>query len=279
MDTGSSFKNNLIEDSTLERPHLLGPGSHLPNQSGLHMPSIDVDPTAMPTPGPMRHADYSSPAVAIVGTSFASPAVLGIAIQALQYEGLFSSLAYPQVNKAVLLASTRDANADGRIGKAATWSANAPTQDAEDGAGQINIPNLASILSNNTYAQIPLQNSSFSSCGTGCRKYTVTTLNVQAAKSFRAALAWHSCMINEGSTPILNNDLDLVLVCGGTVCPGTLTSNTITSELEMLERSTCAGAQKGDVAACSLEIRIKDGVALQSCGSTTFERVGVAWRN
>ncbi len=271
---GSSFLNDLAFDSTLERPHLLGPGAHQPNISGLHMPAIDVAPGS----SLMRHADYSAPAQAITGTSFAAPAVLSIAIQALHHEGLFSSMAHPQVNKAVLMAATRDANVDGTIGKSTTWSANAPTLDAEDGAGQINIATLSSILTNNSYLQLNLQDSSFTSCGAGCRKYTVTTQLVGASNSFRAALAWHSCMINEGDLPVLNNDLDLALACSGPPCPGTIISNTVTSETEMLERNSCVGQPKTAVATCSLEIRIKNGASLQPCGSTTFERVGIAWR-
>lgn len=70
---------------------------------------------------------------------------------------------------------------------------------------------------------------------------------------------------------------DLALVCTGTACPGTMISDTVVSELEMLHRPFC-NAPRGSSATCSLEIRIKNGATLQPCGSTTTERVGVAWR-
>jgi hypothetical protein len=117
----------------------------------------------------------------ISGTSFAAPTVLSVAIQALHYEGLFSSLVFPMVNKAVLMTSTRDANADGPIGKSNRWSANAPTLEGEDGAGQINFQYLASILSNNTYFFHNLSDSDFVSCGASCRKYTIANLTVPSA--------------------------------------------------------------------------------------------------
>jgi hypothetical protein len=72
--------------------------------------------------------------------------------------------------------------------------------------------------------------------------------------------------------------LDLALVCTGTACPGTLMSNTVVSELEMFERQVCVGAPKSATASCSLQVRIKNGATLQACGSTTTERIGVAWR-
>lgn len=277
-DAGSSFVNPTSLPG-LERPHLLGPGSHQFNTSGLHLPDIEVD-ALPPMAGPpsMRHADYTPPPngpAVIAGTSFAAPTVLSVAIQALHFEGLFSSLVFPMVNKAILMAATRDANADGAVGKSTSWSS---TPDSEDGGGQINFGFLSSILSNNTYHFTNLADANFVSCGTGCRKYTVTTLTVQAARRVRAALAWQSCMTSEGSTPVLNNDLDLVLSCTGTVCPGVLQSNTAVSELEMLERQVCVGAPKAATATCSLEVRIKNGAPLLPCGSTTTERIGVAWR-
>jgi hypothetical protein len=273
LGVGSSHLNDTAFDSTLERPHLLGPSTHQPVPSGLHMPAIDSTPGT----SPMRHANYASPASAIFGTSFAAPSVLGIAVQAHQFEGWFSNLVYPMVNKAVLLASTRDANADGSIGKTTTWSGNAPTQDGEDGAGQIDLAALKSMLTDNRYFSADLADSSFVSCGTGCRKKVVTTLTVSPTKKLRAALAWQACMVEQTDVPVMNNDLDLVLVCTGAACPGTISSNTVSSEVEMLERQRCAGASKVSVS-CSLEIRIKNGATLQACGSTATERVGVAWR-
>ncbi len=277
-DTASSFINpNGFGD--LERPHLLGPSSHSPGGvgqlfSGLHLPAIDVGVGS----SLMRHDDYTITPVAIVGTSFASPTVLSAAMQALQYKGLFSSLVFPMVNKAVLLAATVDANADGPVGKANTWSANAPTLDSEDGAGQINLLHLASILTNNTYFFSNAADSNFSSCGTNCRKYAVASFTISAAKRVRAVLAWQTCTSGPSPTSFMNNDLDLALVCTGTACPGTLISNTVSSETEMFERQVCSGAQKSATASCTLEVRIKNGVPLNACGSTATERIGVAWR-
>lgn len=95
---------------------------------------------------------------------------------------------------------------------------------------------------------------------------------------FRTVLAWQSCMIQESDpqTPMLNNDLDLALNCGSPlqVCGGTMLSNTTSSEIEMFERPGCTYSRS-----CSLEIRIKNGMPLNACGSTTTERVGVAWRS
>jgi hypothetical protein len=274
-DAGSSFLNPPFA-LDLERPHLLGPGNHQFDSSGLHLPAIDVDLGS----SVMRHDDYEPPpAVSVIaGTSFAAPTVLSAAVQALQFEGLFSSIVHPMVNKAILMASTRDANADGPIGKGLTWSANAPNLDGEDGGGQINFQFLTSILTNNTYFFANLVDGNFVSCGASCRKYTIATLSVPAAKRVRAALAWQSCMTAEGSTPVLTNNLDLALACTGMVCPGTLLSNSVPSELEMLERQSCAGASKGAIATCTLEVRIANGASLQPCGSTTSERIGVAWR-
>jgi hypothetical protein len=271
---GSSFLNDTGFDSTLERPHLLGPGNHAAAQSGLHMPSIDVDPPSTQ----MRHADYAFPSGAILGTSFSAPTVLSAAIQAHQFEGWFSNLAHPMVNKAVLLASTRDANNDGAVGKFTVWSQNANAQngsvDAEDGAGQIKFDKLSTILTNNQYVRQDLSDADFVSCGTNCRKYTIASLVVPPSTSTRVALAWQSCMISEGSLPILSNDLDLALNCGSPLfqCGGTTISNTVTSELEMLERPACTFQRT-----CYVEVRIKNGAQLSACGSTTTERVGVAW--
>ena len=114
----------------------------------------------------------------------------------------------------------------------------------------------------------------FASCGTGCRKVVVTSLSIPALVPFRVALAWQSCMVMEGDTPFLNNDLDLALNCGSPLiaCGGTTISNTVTNEIEMIERPGCTYTRT-----CSVEIRIKNGATLNACGTTTTERVGVAW--
>jgi hypothetical protein len=271
---GSSFLNDTMFDEALERPHLLGPGNLGGVTQGLHMPAIDVSPGG----SQMRTAAYPAPnqpaaGEQIRGTSFATPAVLSAAIQAHQFEGWFSALAYPMVNKAILLAATRDANADGAIGKASVWSANAPTVDAEDGAGQIRFDRLQPILVNNRYYWNDLADASFVSCGANCRKVTVATVTIPSSTPLRVALAWQTCMVDSMSIPSLN-DLDLALVCDGSVftCGGTILSNTVTSELEMLEKAACTYDKT-----CEIQIRIKNGAPLASCGSTTTERVGVAW--
>lgn len=266
---GSSYLNN----GTLERPHLLGPGFHAAtgtSLSGLHMP--DIEPAA-PTGG-MRYAFQGSGSQysEIGGTSFAAPTVLSAAIQAQEYEGWFSNLAFSVVNKAVLLASTVDANADGAIGKSTTWSSQ--PSDAEDGAGQINFGLVQQVLDSNQYYWIDLVDSNLSSCGTGCRKYAVSNVTVPANAKMRIALAWQACSTDEASEAIINNDLDLALNCGNPIlsCGGTTLSTSASSEIEMLERPGCPQAK-----ACTIEVRIKNGVALAPCGTTTFERIGVAW--
>jgi len=144
--------------------------------------------------------------------------------------------------------------------------------DAEDGAGQINFIRLKEILDNNRYFFRDMADGDFVSCGTGCRKYIVATLTIPALTALRVALAYQSC--TQGATPQLNNDFDLALNCGNPLqaCGGTSLSNTMTSELEMLERPGCSYSRS-----CSIEIRIKGGAAVAACGSTTTERVGVAW--
>jgi hypothetical protein len=266
---GSAFVNDATVDSALERPHILGPGFHQPSNSGLHLPAIDVGVGQWN----MRTADYSSPPSQIFGTSFAAPALLGAAILAHQYEGWFSALAFPMVNKAVLLASTVDANNDGNIGKGWVWFPQ--SSDAEDGAGQVSFFNLKRVLDSNTYTYFDLSDSNFSSCGTNCREFIAASVSIPANSSFRAAMAWQSCLTSESGTPTLNNDLDLVLSCGSPliVCGGTLASSSITSEIEMVSKAACTAPKS-----CTLRIRIKNGASLAACGSTSTERVGLAWR-
>jgi hypothetical protein len=195
------------------------------------------------------------------------------AIMAHQYEGLFSALAFPMVNKAVLMAGTQDSNADGAIGKSNfAWSGQ--PSDAEDGAGQINLAFVKTTLDNNRYYWNDLTDGNFASCGTNCREVIVASVTVNANMTTRVALAWHACMENEGSLPFLNNDLDLVLNCGSpfVACGGAISSTSVTSELEIVERPGCSFAKT-----CSIRIRIKNGATLNACGANSAERVGVAW--
>ncbi len=267
--TGNWGSNYVNDPSTyVERPHLLGPGSHDGINSGLHMPQINA-PIGY---GTMEYKEYvtGSGYSQIGGSSFSAPAVLSAAIQAQQYEGWLSALAFPMVNKAVLLASTQDSNADGQIGKSQTWSQAA---DAEDGAGQLNLSYVKQILDNNQYYWANLADGDFVACGTGCRKVPIS-ITIPAGKSVRAALAWQSCLTSEATVPVINNDLDLALNCGNPMynCGGTIQSNSVADEIEMVFKPVCPLS-----VTCSLEIRIKNGATLQSCGSTTTERVGVSW--
>ncbi|MCX5744719.1 MAG: hypothetical protein NT062_19705 [Proteobacteria bacterium] len=206
---GSSWINPV--GSNLERPHVLGPGYHrhfgsdFSNQvSGLHLPAFTADL------GTSSMADgfyYGSTFNQLVGTSFAAPTVLSAAIQAHQYEGWFSQLAYPMVNKAVLMASTRDSNADGAIGKTNQWSGQ--PSDAEDGMGQIDLTLVKQVLDSNYYFFRDMANSDFVSCGTNCREYTVVpSLLTLANVATRVALVWQSCLLNAPNNgPVLTNDL------------------------------------------------------------------------
>jgi len=248
-----------------ERPHLVGPGNHLAT-SGLHLPHRKPSPGV----GTLQHAtDNNMP---IQGTSFSAPAILGAAITAHQYEGWFSALAFPMVNKAVLLASTIDANADGAIGTGFVWSGQ--VSDAQDGVGQINQLLLRQVLDGNRYWYRDMVDSDFVSCGTNCREYVVGSIAIPANSKARVAMAWHACPSQ--LPPQLNNELALVLNCGkflpGVCGGGTVTSNAPFSEIEVLERGSCTFVQN-----CSIRIRINNGAALNACGSTVSERVGVAW--
>jgi hypothetical protein len=264
----SDWENDTGATPILERPHLLGPGVHTDGPDGLHLPGIAQQScTAFST---MRTKDFNNGQ--ILGSSFAAPSVLGAALQGHEYEGWFSSLAYPQVLKAVLLAGTRDANADGAVGTGTTWNG---TSDFVDGAGQIDLSVVKQILDNNRYTYRNLYDSSFVSCGTNCREYTVTTVTQPAYSSIKIALAWHACQDSDASEPFLNNDLDLRINRPGP-CFGTYRSSVaINSETEMIFDSCLSGWPSSD--SVTIKIRIKNGATLNACNGTTYERVGVAW--
>jgi hypothetical protein len=238
--------------------------------SGLHMPDPGTPPG---NPGMLHSFTLGGNTAQIVGTSFAAPAVLAVAIEAHQYEGFFSALAFPVVNKAVLLAATQDANNDGPVGKSNSWSTQ--PSDAFDGAGQINMLRLKTILDNNRYTYQDLTDASFTSCGTNCRQKLLTTIAAPTDYVPRVALTYQKCMTNSNGSPVLNNDLDLVVTASGSqfTCSTFYTSNTTNSETEMLEFGTCPGART-----YSVYVRIKNGATLQPCSpSDTTERVAVAW--
>ena len=253
-----------------ERPHLLGPGSHSGGGSGLHMPNPGVVPGS---PGMLHSFLFGGSTVQILGTSYAAPSILAVAIQAHQYEGFFSALAFPVVNKAVLLAATQDANNDGPVGKGSSWSGQ--PSDAVDGAGQINMLRLKTILDNNQYTYQDLTDASFSSCGTNCRQKLLTTIAAPANYVPRVALTYQACTTSIGSPLTLQNDFDLVVTTTGNqlICSTFSSSTTTDSETEMVEFGNCPNART-----YSVYVRIKNGATFQPCSaSDTIERVAVAW--
>ena len=271
--TAESSAINPAIDPTLERPHLLGPGTHH-GGSGEHFPDIQVSSgNGMVNSSYLNHPPTLGQIFEIKGTSFSAPAVLSAALQAHLYEGAFSYLAYPMVNKAVLLASTQDANNDGPVGKSRVWSAQ--PSDAVDGAGQLNLARTKTILDNNQYYFGNLNDANFTSCGTNCRQLVVATPTVPAGVRIRAALAWQTCMTSAAGPGSLN-DLDLVVTRQGTIfeaCEKSSTSNTVTSETEMLEMGPCPLNKTYTIA-----VRVKNGATLTSCSaSDATERIGVAW--
>lgn len=266
----------------LERPHLLGPGTHTEN-SGMHVPLITQTSggstmawAGLPSPG--------NPNPPIQGSSFAAPAVLGLALQAHQYEGLLSALAFPMVTKAVLLASASDlltaagTAGDGPIGKTNVWSPQ--PSDANDGAGRIEAAYTKQILDNNQYYTNALTNANFIACGANCREVTIANVTLAPYQYLRAALAWQSCMNTINATPVMDNDFDLIAIrTSGTAfeaCAQTRQSNSTVSETEMLEVGNCPTTRT-----YSLRVRIKNGATLTACdtapGATATERIGVAW--
>jgi hypothetical protein len=264
----SSFANFLDGGVTLERPHLLGPGSH--SADGLHLPDPRYD-SGCANNNAMRTTDLDG-GFEILGTSFASPAVLGAALRAQQYKGWFSSLAIPQVNKAVLLASTVDANSDGQIGTSVQWSS---ASDYQDGAGQIDLNLVKQVLDNNRFTYVNLLDSSFVSCGTNCREYTVTTVSVPNNKAIRVALTWNACSAQRSDTAFLNNNLDLALKTPGFCFGVTQQSVAIDSETEMVYNNCNIGAAGNGT--YTIKVRIHGGATLNACNGTSYERVGIAW--
>ena len=144
----------------VERPHVLGPGTYASN-NGLHMPDVGSAGNAMVS------IDQGT---MIKGTSFSSPAVLGVAIKVIGDEGFFSPAFHPTTLKAIIMAGTRDSEADGAIGNNnSSWNSSA---DFEDGTGHPDYWFVKQITWGNRYWKGNLTNSSFVSCGTNCREYT-----------------------------------------------------------------------------------------------------------
>src|SRR5690606_23576251 len=115
----------------------------------------------------------------ISGTSFAAPSVNSLMQQLQQWGGAFDALFYHEVQKAVLMAASVDANADGSVGTSTTWSG---TADAKDGAGRPSIDNIQDILESERYARISLTTGSMSSCGADCLQKLVATVTVPSSK-------------------------------------------------------------------------------------------------
>lgn len=267
----SSYLNNATVWPGNERPNILGPMSHFDGaaaNSGLNIPVITAAGTnAMAT---TRVNGYQA-----IGTSFAAPAVLSVAIQAHQYAGLFSNLYYPVVRKAVVMAASRDSNADGSITKGSVWSS---TPDGEDGAGHPDMALLKTLLDSNAYAYAVVDDSMFTSCGVNCRSYPLGTASVGFRGRLKVALVWNACTVSQ-NTPATESptDFDLVITrpafCGGTQ----IQSASINNEVEMIFDSCLPvnGAPRGTYQ-YALEIRIKNGGAI-STGCGTSEPVGLAW--
>ena len=264
---------NPSSNAGLERPHLLGPGNHNASTSSGSSGSPLFLPDSRATPSnPNQMTDYfkgpdqGSNVFPVAGTSMAAPAILGLAVQFYLYEGPFQ-MAHSAMRKVVLMVGSLDANADGALPGNTKWNS---ATDAKDGAGAPEGARIKSILDNNRYRQLNLTNSSFVSCGSGCREYTVATVSVPANRTFRAGLADYSCA---GTAPITNtliNDFDLV-VSRQCLESGSLLSTSTNSEVELVQ-SFCELSTSN-----TIKVRIKNGAALQLCGSSTSEPVSVAW--
>lgn len=237
-----------------ERPHLLGPGEN------LHMPDIGASNDAMVD----RHATGQT----IGGTSFASPSIVAVSIAYHQYESFLSQLAFPYVNKAVLLAATTDSNNDGAILQGSTWS---QTTDGYDGAGHPHMERAKDLLDANNYRRRVLTDSMFANCGASCREYSVATVTVPAQQRLRVALVWQACQQSVAAEPYIENDLDLYVADAF----GSLQSISSNSEVEMLQRK----CQATGVNTCAMDIRvrIKNGATLDSCYGSNSEPAGLAW--
>lgn len=274
-DRRSSFSSYLNATNVpvigLERPHLLGPGNYFAASDGLYLPDIRSTSSTMIDellydPAPLNHYQ-------LVGTSFAAPAVLSVALAAHQHEGWFSNLAYPIVRKAVVMAATVDANGDGEVKAGYLWSASG---DGQDGTGHPSGTRLNVLLDNNRYRLVSLSDSSFVSCGATCREYTVTTVTAAPNQRIKAALVWNACSTGYSVTADLVNDLDLVVQRPAFVtCSGTRQSIAAISEVEAVYDECLSGTGIGGT--YTLKIRIKDGLPLAACNGSGVERAAVAW--
>lgn len=250
-----------------ELPDLVGPGAHTDSlQAGGGIRTADLTFIGSPTSTQGMIAQDPRPLGGeIKGTSFASPAVMGAAIQAYQYEGGFSPLFYPIVKRAVLMAGTTDANADGKIGNGTFWTDGG---DAKDGAGQVDLSLVKQVLDGDQYSRVELTDAMFTSCGTNCREYTLPSIPNPTSIGIKVALAWNSCGT---ATP---TDFDLVLIRPDT-CGGTLVQSASLGNNVEMAYSLCTGVSRSKV--YGVRIRIKNGSSMPLCGSESTEPVAVAW--
>jgi hypothetical protein len=273
--SSSAWQNPV---SGLERPHLVGPAAKsngLSLGTGMWVPATSISSTATPSCS-VNVSDWMRKSACgwnngtdepYKGTSFAAPSVLGFGIMAFEYEGAFSMLAKPLMNKVALMASARDANADGGVFS--------PGTDARDGAGAPDGVALARILANNAYKWFKVYASTTgTSCGTGCVEYTVATVSAPAsAKTLRVAAGWQGCPNRSGGTNTLANNFDLVVTRSGSSCGGaTAISASTVNEVEMVEMK-CAT----NTASHSYTIKVRRQGALSLCGGESSEPVAVAW--
>lgn len=266
-DSRSQFSSYINPDSVnpgLERPHLLGPGNHdgstsSSSNSGLYLPSIQNGGFAM-----THTSETFFDRRELAGTSFAAPAVLGLAVAAGRYEGLLL-LPYPSIRKLVLIVGSRDANQDGAILKGDSW---ASSPDGEDGAGAPSGQRIKQILDNDRYVQANVSNSDFDICGLTCRETTVATVSIPAGYTLRAGLAYQSCPSGTGNE--LLNDFDLYVAPSSSFC-NPASSTSLNNEVEILT-TNCPSSTSYDI-----RIRIKGGDQIQYCGSSSSEPISVVW--
>jgi len=251
-----------------ELPHVVGPGAHTDSTQsggGIHTASLTFTGSPTSAQGMMNQVPIPSGLGAqIKGTSFSTPAVMGAAIQAYQYEGGFSQMYFPIVKRAVLMAATTDGNADGRVGLGNEWTSGG---DAKDGAGQIDLALSKQVLDGNQYTRIDLTDASFTSCGTGCREFALPSIPNPTSIGIKAVLTWNSC----GNTP--PTDLDLVLIRPST-CGGINQSTSLNNNVEAVY-AFCAGVSRSKY--YGVRIRIKNGGTLPLCNGETTEPVALAW--
>jgi hypothetical protein len=258
-DTVAPFSSWMNPISGMERPHLVGPGV------SLTMPSICQGATGGMS---FQTCGYNINGYPISGTSIAAPHVLSVGMLAHQYEGWFSSMAFPVTKKAVLMASAHDVAGDGDV--------TAPGTDTKDGAGAPDYRRIKPILDGNTYAYLELQNSDFVACGTGCRRYVVGTVTVPGQKRLHVALAQQSCPNHASQTNLIQNEFDLEItrpsICGSA---GILPNVQTAMDFELIA-DTCS-ASIGSSGTYTIAVRLRNGANLSLCGTETTEPLAIAW--